>query len=185
VLAGCALQHTPTAGRAGQPSATLAPSVYYEEGNLVFFAVNTGLERFDVDDELVALEIAIANKSKGRLTVTNEGVTLQGEGKSWPAASARESAGHKLRADFERRLQVVPFADAVRQRFPSYSVVSPNTGATPGDRTLARAVELPQQAVMIAQIWFPHPGGKLAGRTFEVWLDAPELPQPVFTTVRF
>ena len=32
--------------------------------------------------------------------------------------------------------------------------------------------------------WSMH-CGELKGKEFEVWLEAPELPDPIFTTVRF
>jgi hypothetical protein len=166
-------------------SRTLAPSIYYEDGRSLFLGVNTGLARFGAQQDLVPVEIAVANKDLPKLTVNLEGITLQADGQRWPAAAVEERAGSTLRADFERRTQPVSFRAALRTRFPIYREIQPNAGGTPRDRSLAREVELGQHTWVLAQVWFPHPGGELKGRTFEVWLQAPELEDPVFATVRF
>lgn len=170
---------------ATQASPTLAPSIFYEEGRIVFLGVNTGLSRFNTDDELVAVEIGIANKDLATLTVDLEGITLHEEGKRWPAVSLRERAGHRLRADFERRMQPVSFEEVLQLRYPGFRRLAPNVGGGSGDRSLARTVGMARHTWLLTQVWFPHPGGDLSGRVFEVWLSAPELPDPVFTTVRF
>jgi hypothetical protein len=168
-----------------ETSATLAPAIFYEDGRSVFFGVNTGSARLGARGVLVPVEIAVANKDLPKLTVNLEGFTLRSGDERWPAAPVEESAGHRLRADFERRTQPVSFREVLRTRFPIYRELQPNAARTPSDRSLARQVELGQHTWVHAQVWFPHPGGDLKGRTFEVWFAAPELEDPIFTTVRF
>jgi hypothetical protein len=171
----------------GEPetSRTLAPSIYYEDGRSVFLGVNIGLARFATPEKLLPVEIAVANKDLSKLTLDLEGVTLQADGRRWPAASLEERSGSTLRADFERRTQPVSFRHVLETRFPIYREIQPNAGGTTRDRSLARRVELGKHTWVLAQVWFPHPGGDLRGRTFEVWLAAPELEDPIFATVRF
>jgi hypothetical protein len=170
----------------GGPSATLGPGVYFEEGNLVFFAVNAHLARFHLDEDLMPLEIAVANKGLEVLTVGPEAITLRDrEGNTWPVASPEESRGESVRSSVDRGLMPVPFDQAVGQRFPAFRNLPSTFGLRGGNRTMSRTVDLPRHTWTASQVWFPNPGGELKGKVFEVWLDAPELPEPVFTTIRF
>jgi hypothetical protein len=62
------------------PSSTLARGVHFEEGNLAFFAVNVELARFRLEEDLLPLEIAVANKDLAKLTISPEGITLRAVG---------------------------------------------------------------------------------------------------------
>lgn len=168
------------------PSPTLAPSIFYEEGDLVFLGVNVHIARFSLDADLLPVEIAVANKGIEQLRVSPEHITLRSpDGKSWPMASPEESAGSSLRSEFDRKLMPVPFRDIVELRFPNYTHIPSTFGLRGGNRTMTRTVEMRRNTWTLAQIWFPNPGGELKGKLFEIWLDSPELPEPVFTTVRF
>jgi hypothetical protein len=169
-----------------QTSPTLAPYIHFEEGDLVFFAVNTHLARLSLNEDLIPLEIAIANKSLDMLTVAPELILLRdSEGNRWPVASASESAGKSLQSRFNRNLQPVPFLDTVRLQLSAYQPLPATFGLRPGDYTMTRTVELRKKTWIYAQIWFPNPGGELKGSQFEIWLNSPELPEPVFTTIQF
>ncbi|MBD3869546.1 MAG: hypothetical protein IFK94_15610 [Acidobacteria bacterium] len=169
-----------------QVSPTLAPYIHFEEGDLAFFAVNTHLARLSLKEDLIPLEIAIANKSMDLLTVAPELIILRDmEGNRWPVASAAESAGKSLQSRFSRNLQPVPFLDTVQLHFSAYQALPATFGLRPGDYTMTRTVEMRKKTWIYAQIWFPNPGGALKGRQFEIWLNSPELPEPIFTTIQF
>ncbi len=188
VAAGCIAgsRGTGSSKSRSQASPTLAPYIHFEEGDLAFFAVNTQLARLSLEEDLLPLEVAIANKSLELLTVAPELITLRdAAGNLWPVASAKESAGKSLQSRFARNLQPVPFPDVVRLRFSTYQALPATYGFRPGDYTMARTVEMRKRTWIYAQIWFPNPGGDLKGKEFEVWLNSPELPDPIFTTIHF
>jgi len=170
-----------------QPSPSLARGIYYEEGSLVFFAVNVELARFQLDKELLPLEIAVANKGLEKLTVGPEGITLHevGGGKAWPMASPEESVSSSLRSSFDRQLQPVSLLEVVKQRFRAFTYVPTTLAERGGNISMTRTAEMARNTWTMSQVWFPNPGGDLKGKLFEVWLEAPELDQPVFTTIRF
>lgn len=168
------------------PSPTLAPNVFFEEGKLVFLGVNAALARFNLEDPILPLEIAVANKGLQRLTVGPEMITLRDRmGGAWPAASPSESVGKGLRSSFDRNLMPVPFPDIVRLRFSSFTPVPATFASRAGNETMSRTVEMAKNTRLLTQIWFPNPGGDLRGKVFDVQLDSPELPDPVFVTIRF
>jgi hypothetical protein len=170
-----------------EPSPTLAPSIFFTEGKLVFFSVNAHLARFRLKDDLIPFEIAVANKGLQNLTVGPEMITLREPkgGSAWPVASLTESLGQSTRTTFDRKLMPVPLLDVVRLRFAGYKPVPATYGFRPGDYAMTRTVEMTKHRWMYAQIWFPNPGGDLKGKIYEVWLDAPELSDPVFVTIKF
>jgi len=189
LAAGCVMSRSTAPGTTpSEPvaSETLAPSVFYEEGKLIFLGVNVHIARFKLEDDLVPVEIAIANKGIEQIRVSPEHITLRSlDGEAWPVASAEESAGSSLRSSFDRKLMPVPFVDLVKLRFPNYRHMPSTFNLRRGNMSMTRAVDMRKHTWTLAQIWFPNPGGELKGKLFEVWLDSPELPEPVFTTVRF
>jgi hypothetical protein len=189
ILASCAYRRstTPvTTGSEPAPSQTLAPSVYFEEGDLVFLGVNVHLAQFRLDADLIPVEVAVANKRLKTLTVSPERITLRSlDGTTWPVATPEESAGKSLRSSFDRKLMPVAFEKIVDLRFSTYRYVPSTFGLRGGNRTMTRTAEMGRRTWTLAQLWFPNPGGDLKGKLFEVWLEAPELPDPVFVTVRF
>jgi len=169
-----------------RPSPTLAPAVFFEEGKLIFLAVNTHIARFQLDAELIPLEIAVANKRLEQLRLSPEHITLRSlDGQRWPVASREESTGSSLRSSFDRKTMPVPFIDLVKQRLSNYRYVPSTSALRGGNIDISRTAELRRNTWTISQIWFPNPGGELKDQLFEVWVDSPELPDPVFTTIRF
>jgi len=167
------------------PSNTLSPTIYYEEGSLVFLAVDLNLSKYQLEADLIPVEIGIFNKGLQNLTVGPELITLRSRNnESWPVASAKESSGNSLRSSFDRNRQPVTLIELIDQRFGNSRFKS-STGVRQGNATMNRTVSLLQREWTSAQIWFPNPGGELKGAIFEVWLNSPDLPDPVFTTIRF
>jgi hypothetical protein len=135
---------------------------------------------------LIPLEIAIANRGLHTLTVTPESITLRtAAGQRFPVARPEESAGSSLRSSFDRKLMPVPFIEILELRFSTYQFVPLTTGLRDGNLSITRTVKMAKNSWTMAQVWFPHPGDEMKGRIYEVWLEAPELPDPVFTTIRF
>jgi len=169
-------------------SPSLARGMYYEEGRLVFFGVNSGLAQFRLKDDLLPLEIAVGNKSLKRLTVGPEGITLRevGQGgRAWPMATPSETVSGNLRSQFDRNLQPVSFLEVVRLQLAGMKYIPTTFGLRPGNYEMSRTATLTSNTWTFSQVWFPNPGGELKGKLYEVWLEAPELEEPVFTVIRF
>ena len=167
------------------PSDTLAPSIFYEEGKLVFFGVNAGLARLRPNGKLLPFEIAIENKGLEQLRVSAEYITLRSsDGRTWPVTPPEESEGSTLQSEFDRSRQPVSFQEIVGQRVGNSKYVPSTFGLRGGNITMSRTAELRRNTWTFSQVWFPNPGGELKGQLFEVWLDSPDLPDPVFTTIR-
>jgi len=167
-------------------SPTLAPSIHYEEGKLAFLGVNVHLAKFSLDKDLVPLEIAVVNKGLATLTIGPESFTLRSlDGQAWPMAPPQESAGSSLRSDFDRKTQPVSFTDVLSLRFSIYKYIPSTFSSRGGNPSMTRTAPLARTTYTAFQAWFPNPGGELKGQLFEVWLEAPELPEPIFTTIQF
>jgi len=188
---GCA--RTPNAAREVGPDELdrrILQHTYYEEGTLVTFAVNTDSTRRREDSPYVPFGVVVANNGLARLTVTRESLTLVDDrGNRYPMATleeAKELRGKRV-ADlyasnnfldiFARRLEG-------RTRMPAVFFPIPSTEVAYWSRGIVEdTVVLPRHAWMTDVVYFPRPEGPLLGRRYELWLDAAELPDPVF--VRF
>lgn len=163
---------------------------FIDEGGLVTLAVNADATRRREKSDYVPVGLAIANNGLGRLTVNRESVTLvDDQGQRYPMATVHEVRSLGSRTVVDLRASVT-FEDIFsrrmlgRSRVPS--VFFPIQVSEPGFArrgVVAESIELARNAWMLDVVYFPHPEGELVGRRYEVWLETPELPHPVF--VRF
>jgi hypothetical protein len=169
----------------------LSTFVFVEEGKLGSLLVGTRAAQYRREDPYVPLEISVANRGLEKLTLTRESFTLVDEtGRRYPCAGPSELMSGYEFLDLDRRLQEI--REIVFNRFSAFtrypSQFSPvrQGSALPGTSTLVRdAVYLPRFGYIIDMLYFPMPdGGIPSGRVFELFLDAPELEEPIYCKFR-
>lgn len=179
LVAGCVRQPI-----RGQPTSgldrKLSTFAYIEEGDLLTFVVGTKAARDRQTSPYVPFEIALANHGLRELTLTRESFTLvDANGRRYPLATPSELIETYELLDFDR--EYAELEGIVFNRFAAFaryaSQFSPTrTGATIVDDRIA----LPKGGYIIDTLHFPRPSGELRGQTFELFLAAPELEEPVF-----
>lgn len=153
---------------------------YVEEGDLLALIVSTRVAFVRDHENYMPLEVAVANKGMPSLSLTAESFTLTDQdGRSYPAVSGAELR-RAINVDVDRRLGTL--APVVRSRYGNYAF-QPGTFTTSFDYPIQRDVNLPRFSWTIDLIYFPKPAGGVRGRSFELFMNAPELDDPVF--VRF
>jgi hypothetical protein len=187
LLAVCSCAERPLA-TASAPAVDrkLSTFVFLEEGKLVSFAVDARSTREREQGPFIPFEICVANRGVKSLTLTRESFTLiDQDGNRYPCVGPRDLLESYDFLDFDRRLAEV--AGIVESRFSTYtrypSSFSPVRTAVAGpfQSTLVRdALSLPQYGYIVDFLYFPKPKTGVLGRRFELFLEAPELQDPVF-----
>lgn len=156
---------------------------YIEEGDLVTFIVSTKATRYRDETPYIPFEIAIANKGLKRLQLTRESFTLIDEqGNRYPAATPRELIGNYDFLDFDRRLENI--YSVTFNKFASMTRYPSNFAPERSGGSLVRdVVQLPRFGYLIDFIYFPRPETGVLEKRFELFVESPDLPDPVF--VRF
>ena len=187
-LAGCILSPSPRSAPT-EPAAprTLTRFTYYEEGKLVFFCVNVFPARLHREDDWIPLEIGIANRGLKSLTVNiKEGVRLRdAAGQEWPTASLARTAHLRTRDRFDRQADPFVLREVLQTRFAVYQFVAPNFGFQDQGESFSRVVPLPLRSFTTGLILVENPRTRAVKAKFELWLDAPELEDPVFVPFVF
>jgi len=162
----------------------LSTFAYIEDGDLVTLIVDTVVARDKDGQPYVPFEIAIANRWLRKLTLTLESFTLiDQDGNRYPSATPRELLQGYPMLDFDRNLAelegVLYNRFGAMARYPSH--FSPTRTTTVGGTNLVRdVVSLPKHGYLIDFIYFPVPATGVRDQSFELFLDAPELDDPVF-----
>ena len=164
----------------------LSAFAFIEEGEIGTFIVDTRSTRERENHGFVPFEICVANRGLRNMSVTRESFTLvDQDGNRYPCASPREILDGYEFLDFDRRLSEV--AEITFNRFAAFtryaSQFSPvrEVSSQPFGSTIVRdAVSIPKFGYIIDFIYFPTPKGGVMGRRFEMFLDTPELPSPLF-----
>ena len=184
VLASCATRQ-PIRGQPVEGLDTkLSTYAYIEEGDIVTLIVDTRAARDKDGQPYVPLEIAVANHGLRKLTLTRESfVLIDNEGRRYPVASPRELLQGYDMLDFDRNL--AELEGIVFNRFgamPRYpSSFSPTRTGIVGRSSLVRdLVALPKHGYLIDFLFFPTPQTGLRDQVFELFLDSPDLEDPVF-----
>jgi hypothetical protein len=164
----------------------LSTFAWIEEGKLVSFVVGTRPTRYREEGGYVPLEICIANKGLKKITLTRESFTLRDEdGTAYPCAGPRELIEKYEFLDLDRTL--AELREIIFNRFGAYVQYpcrfSPTRGgpATVLDSTIVKdTVVIPQYGYVVDYIYFPRPAAGVVGKRFELFMKAPELPDPIF-----
>jgi hypothetical protein len=162
----------------------LSTFAYIEEGDILTLIVDTRPARDKDGSSYVPLEIAIANHGLRQLTLTLESFTLiDGEGNRYPAAGARELLEGYGMLDFDRNLGelegIVFNRFAAMPRYPS-NFSPTRTVSVAGSNLVRDLVSLPRHGYLIDFVYFPAPKTGVRDQPFELFLDSPDLAEPVF-----
>jgi hypothetical protein len=162
----------------------LSTYAYFEEGDIITLIVDTRPARDKDGQPYVPFELAVANHGLRRLALTLESFTLiDKNGNRYPAATPRELLQGYDMLDFDRNLAelegIVFNRFGAMARYPSN--FSP-TRTTPvfGSNIVRDIVALPKHGYIIDFIYFPAPQTGLRDQQFELFLDSPDLADPVF-----
>jgi hypothetical protein len=165
----------------------LSTFVFIEDGDLVDFVVSTQATRYRENEPYIPIEIAVANHGLKQLSLTRESFTLiDAAGVRRPAAGPAELMESYEFLDMDPALfeleSILTTKYAAMTRYPSN--FSPRRTASRRRSNVVRdLVSIPKFGYVIDTLYFPAPQGGVKGRRFELFMDAPELPDPVF--VRF
>ena len=170
----------------------LSTFAFIEEGEVLSFIVGTRAARYREKSAYMPLEICIGNRGLRKLTLTRESFTLvDEEGNRYPVASPRELMEGYEFLDFDRQ-SLAELDGIIFNKFATFtrypSKFSPTRTSNPG-RTLSGASELVRDRVALPRfgylldfIYFPLPQTGLLNRRFELFLESPDLEDPVFVT---
>jgi hypothetical protein len=182
----CASRQPIRGQEAGDLDRKLSTYAFIEEGDLVTFIVGTRATRYrGKEDPYIPVEICISNNGLRRLILTRESFTLiDEEGNRYPAANPRELIEGYDFLDVDRD-GLSELREIVFNKFSAYtryqSKFSPTNTATALRETLVRdMVSLPRYGYIIDFIYFPTPQTGVKGHRFELFLESPDLPDPVF-----
>jgi hypothetical protein len=158
----------------------LSTFAYIEQGDLVTFIVDTRPTRYRAGQPYIPIEICVANNGVKRLTLTRESFTLVDEERNrYPAAEPRELMQRYEFLDFDRSLNELQ--SIVFNKFAAYTRYDSNFSPTRTSTRLVRdVVTLPRFGYIIDYLYFPSPRTGITDRTFELFLESPELVDPVF-----
>ncbi len=181
-LGGCATRQPITGQEISGPDRKLSTFAYIEEGSLVTLIVGTKAARYREEADYIPLEIALANRGLRVLSLSREAFELRdADGNRYPLAGPEELIEGYAELDFDRayaELGQITYAKfAAKQRYPAN--FSPTRT---GGRIVRDRVNLPKHGYIIDYLYFPRPPGGIIGHEFELFLDSPELEDPVFVT---
>jgi hypothetical protein len=164
----------------------LSTFAFMEEGNLVSFIVGTRATQYRDEAGYMPLEICIANRGVREISLTRESFTLvDSEGNRHACVGPRELLEKYEFLDLDLRL--TELSDIVFNRFAAFtrypSKFSPNRAISPNPAAssiVRDSVVIPKFGYIIDMIYFPVPKTGLHNQRFELFMQAPELPEPVF-----
>jgi hypothetical protein len=162
----------------------LSTFAYMEQGDILTLIVDTRAARDKDGRPYMPLEIAVANHGLRKLALTLESFTLlDTQGNRYPAASPRELLEGYDMLDFDRNLAEIEGITFNRfgamARYPSH--FSPTRTLSVGGSNIVRdLVALPRHGYIIDFIYFPAPLTGIRDQQFELFVDSPDLTDPVF-----
>jgi hypothetical protein len=184
VVTGCATRREIRGQAVDGLDRKLSTFAYIEDGDLVDFIVATKATRYRDGEPYVPIEVGVANRGLKQLTLSRESfVLIDAEGNRYPAAGPSELMQSYEFLDLDQRLLelrgVVDTKYAAMTPYPSK--FSPTRAASSRRSNLVRdTVSLPRFGYMLDILYFPAPSTGVKDQRFELFLQAPELPDPVF-----
>ena len=162
----------------------LATFSYIESGDIIDFIVSTKPTRYREDSPYIPLEIAVGNRGLKQLTLTRESFILIDEaGNRYPVANPKELMQNYDFLSWDRKLSELPgIVDSRFAAFTRYpSMFSPTREIrTVGSSLVRDMVSLPKFGYLIDYIYFKKPATGVLNHRFELFMQAPELQDPVF-----
>jgi hypothetical protein len=185
-VASCATRSEVRGGKAPGLDRKLSTFAYIEEGDLVTFIVDTRSARNREQAPYMPLEIAVANRGVRQLTLTRESFTLvDQEGNRYPCAGPKELLEGYEFLDMDRSLtelnEIVFNRFAAFTAYPSSFTPTRTVSANPFTSNLVRdSLTLPKFGYFIDYLYFPRPKTGVLNKRFDLFMQAPELKDPVF-----
>ncbi|MDQ7005959.1 MAG: hypothetical protein Q9Q40_01880 [Acidobacteriota bacterium] len=163
----------------------LTPFTYLEEGRLIAFAVDTEAARQREKDLLIPFGIGVTNLGLKSLSLSRESFTLIDDaGRRYGMVSLQEMRAAVVAPDFDVKVSRDFFGIWKTRNRPWPRVASSFFPLARSRRLVQDRVQLHRHAWMSDLVYFSHPEGRLVGRVYEMWIDAPELPEPTFVKFR-
>lgn len=157
---------------------------FIEEGDLVSFIVNARATRYREEDAFFPLEICVANRGLKNLTLTRESfILIDEEGNRYHVVPPRDLIESYRFLDLDREL--AELEGIVFNRFAAFTRYFSNFSPTRLGRANASTVvkdrvTLPRFGYFIDFVYFPRPQTGVKEHRFELHMEAPELPHPIF-----
>ena len=164
----------------------LSTFAFIEDGDLGSFIVDTRSSRNREEGSYLPLEICVANRRLKQISLTRESFTLvDQEGNRYPCAGPKELIEGYPFLDMDRSLaelgEIVVNKFATFTPYPSkFSPTRQFSTRGIGSSLVHDSVNLPKFGFMIDFIYFPRPKTGVLNQRFELFMQAPELPDPVF-----
>lgn len=184
-IGGCASRQPIEGQQASDLDRKLSTYAFIEEGDLTTVIVGTRATRYRDETAYIPIEICISNNGLKRLILTRESFTLiDEEGNRYPAAGPRELMEGYDFLDLDRE-RLAELEQIVFNKFATYtrygSKFSPTHSAVLGRENLVRdLVSLPKFGYIMDFVYFPAPQTGVKGHRFELFVESPDLPDPVF-----
>ena len=160
----------------------LTNTAYMEDGDLVAFVVSVRAALQRENRPYVPFQIAVVNKDLTGLTINREYFELIDEnGNRYAPVGFEELRKDYGNIDLDKRLG--DLEGVIRGKYQSYEQ-QPSTLTASFDRPTLLVTKLPRFSYLVDWLYFPMPEGGIKGRRFELFLNAPELPDPVFVKFR-
>jgi hypothetical protein len=160
----------------------LSTFAWIEEGEIATLIVNTQPARDRDGAPYMPLEIAVANNGLRKLTLTRESfVLVDSEGNRYPLATPAELLEGYDMLEFDRNL--AELEGIVFNKFAAYARYPSNwspRAAPAATSVVIDLVVLPKFGYLIDFVYFPAPVTGIRDRQFELFVESPDLPDPVF-----
>jgi hypothetical protein len=160
----------------------LTNTAYFEEGDLITFVVGVRAALSREDKDYTPLQIAIVNNGLEGITINREFFSLVDEDGNRYAPVGFDELKKEYRVmDLDKRLGDLD--GVILNKYQAFEL-TPSTLTESFDRPTLLVTRLPRFSYILDWLYFPKPEGGAEGRRFELFLDAPELPDPVFVRFR-
>jgi hypothetical protein len=161
----------------------LSRFAFLEDGRLAAFVVSTQATMFREKEKYIPLEFCIANRDLNELSIVRESFTLvDEEGNRYPVAQPKELLDGYPHLDQDRQ-RFSELYGLVSTRFSAFNQYPSKLTPTRSGRPVQDETDVPKFGVAIDFLYFPTPPTGVRGKRFELFLDTPQLEDPLF--VRF
>lgn len=159
----------------------LSTFAWIEDGDLMTLIVDTRATRYREDSAYIPLEVSIANNGLKQVSLNRESFTLlDEEGNRYPLATPSELLNGYDFLDFDRT-HLAELRGIIFNRYAAYAYYPSKFSPTRTLRGIVRdTLPLPKFGYTIDVLYFPRPTTGVVGHQFELFVDAPELDDPIF-----
>lgn len=181
-VAACATNREIRGRKVSGSDPKLSTFAYIEEGDIITLVVDTWSARDRDDQAYMPLEVAVANKRLKGLTLSRESFTLvDRQGNRYPMASPSELIAGYDYLDFDRNLSELP--GILFNKFSTYTRFESNfTPRHAASGVIVDKTHVPRFGYIVDFIYFPRPVTGIRDQSFDLFLDAPQLEDPVFVS---